>query len=150
VAPRRFRVHPESVTDDDPLRPTVERSWRLHLAVAGKLAADPDGVLAHGRARLECLRNSDSPRDARWLERWQALLDAGPQAVLEVLTAHTDEEIDFCRSSPFVGVLTQEERLAVLNAFRVSRGMAALEVTVADVAAAARAGQRTGAVDPLA
>jgi hypothetical protein len=55
---------------------------------------------------------------ARWLAAWQSVLDDGPEAVLQTLTSQTPLAIELRQNSPFAGVLPEEERRAVLGAFR--------------------------------
>ena len=55
---------------------------------------------------------------ARWLDAWQAVLDEGPEAVLQTLTAQTPLAIELRQNSPFAGVLADRERRGVLGAFR--------------------------------
>jgi len=44
-------------------------------------------------------------------------LDAGTEAVLEVLTSRAPEAVELRQNSPFAGVLSEAERRAVLAAF---------------------------------
>jgi hypothetical protein len=55
---------------------------------------------------------------ARWLDAWQPLLDAGPEAVLQTLVSPKQVAVDLRQNSPFAGVLPDEERRKVLSAFR--------------------------------
>ncbi len=102
-----------------PLSRDQRQSVWLHAAVAGHLAADPAGTLERARQNLHRLR-AVHPRGmaARWLAAWQSVLDRGPETVLEVLTAKTPLAIDLRQNSPFAGVLSDDERQAVLRAFR--------------------------------
>jgi len=104
------------------LRPEAERSRWLHLVAAGKLATDPNGVLALARRNLDRLRHiHGNGRADRWLDEWQRILDAGPSAVLDVFTSRSPRSVDLRQTSPFMGVLTQEERRAALEGFYASR-----------------------------
>ena len=51
-----------------------------------------------------------------WLDRWHAVLDAGVDAVLEVLTSRTPHAVELRQNSPFAGVLPEADRRAVLAA----------------------------------
>lgn len=101
------------------LRRDEERSLWLHQVVAGRLATDTAGVMATAHANMRRLRQVH-PDDmaARWLDRWEELLEAGPDAVFEALTSRARWAIELRQNSPFAGVLTTEERQAVLNSFR--------------------------------
>ena len=102
-----------------PLNRDQRQSIWLHAAVAGHLAADPAGTLERARTNLQRLR-AVHPRGmpARWLTVWQWVLDGGSEAVLEVLTARTPLAMELRQNSPFAGVLSDDERQAVLRAFR--------------------------------
>ena len=91
------------------------RSLWLHRAVAGRLAADPDGVLAVARANVARAR-ALSPRATAWLDTWQALLD-DPELAMERLTAQDADADELRQSSPFAGVLDEADRARILDAF---------------------------------
>jgi excisionase family DNA binding protein len=104
------------------LRPGLSRDqlkalW-LHRAVAGRLVRNPDRVLAKARTNLAHLRTVH-PRGmaARWLERWQVVLDSGTEAVHDALTSPAPLAIELRQNSPFAGVLSEGERRDVLAAF---------------------------------
>jgi transcriptional regulator with XRE-family HTH domain len=102
-------------------RPETERSRRLGIAVAAKLVADPDTVLAKGRAGLARLRtHHPAGRSGPWLDRWEELLNGPIDAIIDVLVGISDDDHDLRQNNPFTGVLTDTERRAVLaNAPRV-------------------------------
>jgi len=56
---------------------------------------------------------------SRWLAAWQSVLDGGPEATLQTLTSQTPLAIELRQNSPFAGVLSDEERMGILGAFRV-------------------------------
>ena len=90
------------------------RSLALHEAVAAKLAADPR-LLAVAHANLNRWL-SRSPRAA--LIEWRHLLDEAPLAhVLALLRSSGDAATRLRQSSPFAGVLTPEERQAILERY---------------------------------
>jgi excisionase family DNA binding protein len=96
-----------------------ERSLWLGHAIAGKLVADPLGVLDKGRANLSVLEGHRAAR--RWLAEWEKLLDGPPDRVLEALTSRTPRARELRQNSPFAGVLTEEERQRVLAGFIAAR-----------------------------
>ncbi|MEQ4301345.1 hypothetical protein ABNF97_08130 [Plantactinospora sp. B6F1] len=101
-------------------RDQLKALW-LHRAVAGRLVSDPDGVLAKAAANLERLRSvHPDGMAAKWLERWSAVLDAGVESVLTVLTSTRPDDVELRQNSPFAGVLPESERRAVLAAFAQS------------------------------
>lgn len=107
------------------LRPALTRDqfkalW-LHRAVAGRLVADPDVVLSKARDNLVRLRRVHRDGMAKvWLDHWEAILDEGAEAVLDVLTSRTPIAVELRQNSPFAGTLTEAERRAVLSAFTTS------------------------------
>jgi hypothetical protein len=104
-------LHPDLTRDQ------VKALW-LHRAVAGKLVADPDAVLVKAAANLERLRQIHPDGMATvWLDRWAGILHRGAEAVLDILTSRAAEAVELRQNSPFAGVLTDEERRAVLAAF---------------------------------
>lgn len=89
-----------------------------HRAVAGRLVSDPDAVLAKAAANLERLRQIHPHGMALiWLDRWQTVLDAGVEAVLDTLTSRAPDAVELRQNSPFAGVLPEAERRTVLSAF---------------------------------
>ena len=95
-----------------------ERSLWLHRAVAGRLAIDVERVL--GIARNNLRRLAEVHRfgmTARYLRRWQEVIDTGPDAVFEALTSEAEWAVELRQNSPFAGVLSESERAAVLAYF---------------------------------
>nr|WP_240940449.1 helix-turn-helix domain-containing protein [Planosporangium flavigriseum] len=114
---RLRRADVEAVLRPELTRDQLKALW-LHRAVAGRLVTDPDGVLSKVRANLDRLRQVH--RDgmaAMWLDRWQATLDDGVEAVLDALTSRVPHAVELRQNSPFAGVLPETERRAVLAAF---------------------------------
>lgn len=98
------------------------RSLWLGYAIAGKLVADPSEVLEKARKNLALLERVHSGgSSSRWLAEWERLLDGPEEGVLEVLTSRTPRARELRQNSPFAGVLTEEERRAVLSAFADAR-----------------------------
>ncbi len=95
------------------------RSRWLHRAVAGRLARDPERVLARATRNLDRLEQvHPTGTSARWLARWRALIADGPEAVMRALTAESTEADELRQNSPFAGVLPERERLAIIRATR--------------------------------
>ena len=98
------------------LRREELRSLWLHRAVAGKIVRDPLGAIDRARLNIERFRQIQ-PRARVWLDEWTGVLDAGPEAVLEMLTSPSRQAIELRQNTPFVGLLSEDERLSVLAAF---------------------------------
>ena len=102
-------------------RAQTEQLW-LHQAIAGKFVADPAAVLAAAGANLRRLRRLHPDGCSwEWIDRWQAILDDGPEAVLAALTSSAGYAVELRSTSPFVGILSEVERRTVLDAFAETR-----------------------------
>jgi len=79
----------------------------LHRVVAEKLRKTPTVVLQIARNNLErWLKNN-----AIALLEWQHILDTKtPEEIIKLISQETDEGQRLRSSSPFAGVLTEEER----------------------------------------
>lgn len=106
----------EALVDPERTRDDRQSLW-LHAAVAGRVARDPRGALEKARANLRTMRSAHGLRNP-WVDRWERLVDAGPEAVIRALVADTPESAELRQNSPFAGVLTDRERRLALNAFR--------------------------------
>ncbi|RMI12718.1 DNA-binding protein [Cellulomonas triticagri] len=95
------------------------RALRLAYAVAGKIAQDPDGVRRQAQQNLTALRARHARgRPAVWLAQWQDLLDGPVDDLLDALTSPSQRSRELRQNSPFAGVLTEDERAAVLREAR--------------------------------
>jgi len=96
-----------------------ERSLWLHRPVLAELVAEPEEVLARVRGNLHRLRaqHPDRGMTARWLGHWQEVLDAGVDAVADVLTSQGPVALELRQNSPFAGVVSEEVRSRVLASF---------------------------------
>lgn len=102
-------------------RAELETLW-LHRAVAGRLVRDPRAVMAAAAINLRRLRHMHPEGRAwEWLDRWDAVLDQGVEAVLDALTSSAAYAVELRATSPFAGILTERERQHVLDAFVASR-----------------------------
>ena len=100
------RLMPHLTSEDD-------QSLQLHRAVAARLVADPSGVLASAAENLAALRADADPAASARLDRWAAVLTAGPEAVLDALISRDPSAGDLRRTSPFTAVLPDAERRAL-------------------------------------
>lgn len=88
-----------------------ERSRRLHIAVADRLAADPSLV---ERARERTARwLADGSVAAPYAQEWARLLAEPLPRLLEALGERTDRMHDLRQVSPFAGVLDARTRWRV-------------------------------------
>lgn len=96
-----------------------ERSLWLHRAVLTELVENPEEVLARVGGNLQRLRAQHPGRGmtARWLGQWQEVLDAGVDAVADVLTSRGSAVLELRQNSPFAGVVSEEVCSRVLASF---------------------------------
>ncbi len=90
-------------------------SFELHRAIAKKLLDAPDAVKATVPAGVALIRpNARGPLAEAWLDEWLAL-SAGPiGALVEVLIGTDEHSVEMRQNSPFLGVLSQDERLEAI------------------------------------
>jgi hypothetical protein len=94
-----------------------ERSLAFGRAIAGKLVQHPE-LVQRARATVTRWMTVSSPRTSSTLQEWLAALD-GPLAPVVALLTSTDERATRLRqSNPFAGVLSQQERNAILRRFQ--------------------------------
>lgn len=126
----RGRVHPTADTLERVLdamgceltvvpRLTFEdrRSLAVSRAVARRLVADPDRVIATARQNIERMRAAASHEHA-WIDIWEGLLDLGPAYVAALLASKDQFARDLRQSSPFAGVLSEDERADAVREVR--------------------------------
>lgn len=93
------------------------RSLAMHVLIARKIEANPALLdIAHGNlTRWAKQREGNLPA---WLTEWQALIQRPWPEVAALLTEQSENAIRLRQSTPFAGVLTDEERARVYEAFR--------------------------------
>lgn len=90
-----------------------------HRAVAVRLRAAPESVVGLARENLARWLASDAfdSGTAASLREWLSILDGSTtEELLALITAETDEGQRLRQSSPFAGVLTEEERQEIMDA----------------------------------
>jgi hypothetical protein len=98
-----------------------ERSLALDLAIAEKLRAEP-GLLDRARTTLDRWLEQRQPAVPSALLEWREVLSRWPFARILDLLASSDENTRRLRqSSPFCGILSPEERLAILKDYESRR-----------------------------
>jgi hypothetical protein len=95
-----------------------QRSLALHAAVAAKLEAHPQ-LLDVARRNLERWLQQNP---ATALREWRRILDSTPlPEVVALLRSSSEEAARLRQSSPFAGLLTTEERRAIMGAYESRR-----------------------------
>jgi excisionase family DNA binding protein len=121
VQRRVRRADVEALIEPGLTREQMESLW-LHRAVAGKVVQNPPLLLAAAEINLRRLRRlHPEGRAWEWLDRWEAVLDDGVEAVLDALTSSAEYAIELRGTSPFTGILSEVERRTVLDALAESR-----------------------------
>jgi hypothetical protein len=94
------------------------RSLALHEAVAAKLEGEP-GLLDVARSNLRrWLQDRAEPA----LDEWRDLIARTPlDGIVTLLRSSTPTAARLRQSSPFAGILTPEERQAILNRYEPRR-----------------------------
>ena len=102
-------------------REQLEQLW-LHRAIAGKFVSNPMALLAAAAITLRRLRRLHPEGHSwEWLDRWQAIIDEGAEAVLDAMTSSAPYAVELRGTSPFTGILSEVERRTVLTALADSR-----------------------------
>jgi hypothetical protein len=90
----------------------------LHEFIADHLRAEPEKVLAIARANLERWLGSD-PDSQPYYREWQEIIESRPLTdILALITSETEEGRRLRQSTPFTGVVTQQERERAFAAAR--------------------------------
>lgn len=96
------------------------RSLELHRRVAAKIRQHPE-LLNKAFDNLRRWRPTTAASSLPYLDEWQELLDQGMEVALAKAVEDSEHAACLRRSSPFSGVLSDEERWAVLRAWDFSR-----------------------------
>jgi hypothetical protein len=95
------------------------RSLAFHTLIAEKVRADP-ALLDSVRDDLRRWKGRFKKQGAHMLvfDEWQAILDGPIEGVLRLLTDPSERATRLRQSTPFVGILTDDERRAILEQYR--------------------------------
>ena len=97
------------------------RGLALGQAVAELLLRDPDRVLEMARSNLVSMQALHAHREGKHrLHEWSALLNGPVSSIADVLRSPEPHACELRQNSPFAGVLSQHQRLAVLASFRAA------------------------------
>jgi excisionase family DNA binding protein len=120
VVKERHRRTAEAVDINRLLPPRRRRSRRaaeLHSLAYHRLVAErlDEGILDDARRRLRRWEN-EQRIDPRWASEWERILDMPPSRIARTIAADTPRARALRQSSPFAGVLTAQERRALVRA----------------------------------
>jgi hypothetical protein len=93
------------------------RSLAMHAVIARKIERDPK-LLQIARSNVErwnTKRETDAPT---WMKEWREILNQPWQNVAAFITEPSENAARLRQSSPFAGILTNQERWRIYEAFR--------------------------------
>lgn len=102
------------------LRREDRRSLWLAYATAGKVVSDPAAAIDRARHQLALMRPTARGQAQLWLDEWSELLDGPIDALLFALTDPSLRGREMRQNSPFAGLLSDEERTAIIANWRDS------------------------------
>jgi len=89
-------------------------SFALHQVVKKRILSNPEEVIQKGKDNLEKW-SAQYGYCPEWLIEWQNILNNGVHAICRVLES-TDEYATLLRSSsPFAGIVSNQERLRIIR-----------------------------------
>jgi len=94
-----------------------QRSLAMHKLIAEKIRERPE-LFDHPKKTLARWRVIVDQASQPYLEVWQELFDQGVEAALAVATEDSERATALRQSSPFCGVLTEEERINFLREWK--------------------------------
>jgi hypothetical protein len=94
-----------------------QRSLALHRLVADKIRRDP-ALLDQARRTLSRWRETVCERSQPYLYQWEQVLNTGLEASLALAVEDSERATALRQSSPFSGLLTNQERFAFLKAWK--------------------------------
>lgn len=93
------------------------RSLAMHAVIARKIERDPT-LLAIAQQNIERWGARWNECPPAWFKEWQDVLLQPWQHIAAVITEPTERGARMRQSSPFAGVLTNQERWRIYEAFR--------------------------------
>lgn len=96
------------------------KSLELHRLAVQKIKADP-ALFCRVQETLTRFMAKSGTTPSPYLMEWQSILDQGMEAALSVAVEDSERAQVLRSSSPFSGVLDEEERLAFLEGWASSR-----------------------------
>jgi hypothetical protein len=93
-----------------------ERSLAFGRAVAARVLADPE-LIARAQATVARWMTTCSPNAHQALQEWRTALEGPIDGVITLLTSQDERATRLRQSNPFAGILSQQERIAILRRF---------------------------------
>lgn len=102
-------------------RPRIERrencvTWELHYAVVQKLTEEPTDIIKRALTQANIMKARQKDTISRgWMERWEQLLSGDLEVLKTVMLDTTHEAEDLRQMSPFIGAISESERLLAIK-----------------------------------
>ena len=97
-----------------------QRSLALSQAIVQKLRAEP-GLLLVAKNTLSRWIKQQQPSVPLVMMEWQEILEKRPfEAVLDLMNSFDENARRLRQSSPFAGILNEEERMAIFKKYEAS------------------------------
>lgn len=93
------------------------RSLAMHCKMVQKITRDPS-LLKKAKANLSRWSTKIDGPIPRYLMEWQEILEKPWPAIAEIMTSMSEDATRLRSSSPFAGILNEEERAQIYAAFR--------------------------------
>jgi hypothetical protein len=93
------------------------RSLAMHAVIARKIERDPR-LLEVARGNVERWTKQRNNERPAWLAEWSDLLDQSWESIAALITEPSENAARLRQSSPFAGILTNQERWRIYEAFR--------------------------------
>ena len=110
-------AEPESRATYSSHRLLEARSLAMHAVIARKIERDPK-LLLIARGNIERWRTQRGEQSPAWLSEWHEILDRPWENVAALITELSENSARLRQSSPFAGILTNQERWRIHEAFR--------------------------------
>ncbi len=107
--------------------PTSDEAFKLELdrLIAEHLIVNPKAVLAVARRNLSRARVERPVHEQGWISEWEHIIEQPLLTIVSLLLADDPESLHLKQTSPFAGVLSQDERLQAMKRVRASRARGA-------------------------
>lgn len=102
-------------------RPKIDRrenrvTFELHRAVAEHLEQNPSEVISKGMENIARMRSQNrDPLSRDWVDRWENILRSDVGLLKEFLLEISHDAEDMRQMSPFLGVLSNDERVLAIK-----------------------------------
>lgn len=107
-----LRVRTQTLTRDQ------ERTLWLAYATAGRIVEDPTRARLVAHANLAKMEATSRGQTKRWLDEWRRLVDGPTDQMLALLVARSPKGRELRQNAPFAGLMRDDERRAILDAWR--------------------------------